>query len=710
MLLVGEKEISMTQYLKRLFSSIIVLSVFICAIMLWYKYGLPILGYEQYGDEKRHWSFILAAAVLITSTGILLIYAVNTLTRQAVLSRLSNKKNWYQAAAILFFFFVFILSAVINKVHSDIHIPISVYIFLAISFIFMAIIISYYVRQLKNRKTIKIKNGIWRDNGLIVVVFIAVLCRIPMLTHIQMWDGSIYYAGLQNACLNFDFTLSNVWQNFRLVGHYTLAYVFFTSIGEFLAPASVFGVLIITLIMSAAALACIYKMLRDYWCKLTMRQASIVTLIISIVPVFWGMFPNINLDYFLLIFFIYLLHAEYKGWKILRLFWIVAIMLTKETGWFIIAGYGLVYVIKLWKQSKEKRILQRILFMLEDSLVKSMLMGLIAISAYVVIQGSLFVWMNIDQNGLFSLAAPMISAAEGQNFILYVLPFLLHKIMQLFILNFTWIPTLAIILCMLRRWSIHEEGRGEIRGFSSISGAMLGFLLFSVFSTVIFSSALTRYTIFSTVFIWLIAFILLYDANFKFTFLREKIVTSVIVFLLCVQNFYFIDPVSNLIFDRLDTGKGKILSGEQNYTNYGDTLVNNYRYSYIASIIDQMLAEIEYNVDTQVIVPYERDYMWIPGDDYFYTINWDCRRKQRTFRRVSDDDSDLISIQQVQLNDIKENNGEGLSSRAIVYFMPYIKWDEIGSIKELSNYYEIGERRELYNWGGGIVYYVMEHK
>lgn len=710
MLLVSGKEIGMIKYAKRFFSSIIILSVLVCVIILWYKYGLPALRYGQYESETKHFSFVLAATALITLTGALLIYAVNTLTLQAVFSRLSNKKNWYQTTIILSFFFAFMLSAVINKMHSGVHIPASAYIFLVLSLIFMGIVIGFYIRQFKCKKDIKIESSIWKDKGLMAVAIIPVLCRLPMLIHIQMWDGAIYYAGLQNACLNFNFTLSSVWQGFRLAGHYTLAYALFASIGEFLAPASVAGVLTVTLFMSAAALVCIYKMLRGYWCEMMMWQATIVTLIVSIVPVFWGMFADINLDYFLLVFFIYLLYAEYKEWKVLRLFWIVAIMLTKETGWFIIAGYGLVYGIKLWKQSKEKKVLQRILFMLEDSLVKSMLMGLIAISAYVVVQGSLFVWMNIDQNGLLSLATPMVNAAEGQNFILFLLPFLLHKIMQLFTLNFTWIPTLAIIFCMIRRRSVPKGERKEIRGLSNMSGAMWGFLLFSVFSTAVFSSALTRYTIFSTVFLWLIAFILLYESNVKFTSLKEKIAVSVIAFLLCVQTFYFIDPISNLFFDRLDTGKGKILSGEQNYSNYGDTLVNNYRYSYIISIIDRMLAEADYDAHTQVIVPYERDYLCIPGDDLQYTINWDARKKQRTFGSVAGDNSERIPIGQIQLDDIKEMNGEGLSDRAIVYFMPYIEWDETGSIEELSNYYEIGERKELYNWGGCIVYYILEHK
>lgn len=627
-----------------------------------------------------------------------------------IVSRLYNVQNWYQLTVILQFFWFFLLCAVINKTHSDIKIPVNIYIFLIMGLVFTLIILFVYGKGIKKKNKERSSKSAKIDKGVVIIALVGTLCRLPMLTHIQLWDGAIYYSALQNGCINFDFTFSSVWQGFRLAGHYTLAYALFAATGEFLAPGEVIGVLFVTLIMSVIALICIYKMLCGYWCNMSRTSATLITLIISVVPVFWGIFSDINLDYFLLIFFVYLLYAEYKNWKIMRLFWLIAVMLTKETGWFIIAGYGMAYIVKLWKQAGSKKILDRLSYILKDSLIKSLFIGMIALGAYIIRQGSLFTWMNINERGLLSLAEPMIEAAEGQSFVWFLLPYLGHKIVQLFTLNFTWIPVVGIIVCLFQRIYV-SKNRKEIRGLFSVTGAIIWFLLFSIFSTILFSSALSRYTIFSAVFLWLIAFILLYETlNIRFESRKEQIIIGVVGVLLCVQNFYYIDPVSNLLFDRLDSGRGIILSGEKNYDNYGDTLVNNYRYCYIVSLIDQMLKDVKYDTSTQIIVPYERDFLCIPGDNLQYTINWDTERAKRTFNQIIEENENLIPINQIMLNEIKESNGEQLSERAVVYFMPYIEWDEKNTIEELCAYYEVGERQEICNWGGSLVYYELECK
>lgn len=693
-------------------------------VYCWYNYELTekglIIGYvfgrEEYIGYKyktgAKQASIMATILALVVSGVL-IYSVNKMTLARAIKPFRNLRNWYQTAMILMFFFAFFSSAVINKTLSGMEIPVSVYFFLAAALIFATVMGLLFIRRPK-RKGGTVRNGgiskrKYFDKGELIVIIAAILCRLPMFTHMQRWDGAIYYAAIMRACSNFDFSLQSVWNGFRLAGHYTLGYAFFMAIGEFLMPGQVTGVLFITLIMTAAALVCIYRLLRYFWCHMTEMQAASVTLIVSVIPIFWGLFTNINIDYFLLIFFVYLVYAEYKGWNIMRFFWLMAVMLTKETGMAIIAGYSIAYVFKLWKQTRGRNVRNKIYQVLHDSFIKSILLCFVIFGIYVVKQGSLFDWMGFRNNNIFALPETVVQAAQGKNVFFYMLPSIGHKIVQICTFNFTWIPVTVIIICMCRRLFDRKNNKKMPKSLITIVGALIVFLLFSILSTFWIPSVLGRYVIFSTVLLWILAFILLHETFPIYLELGKTcLAVGAVVLLLFIQNFYYIDPVSNLLFDRLDTGKGKMLSAEVNYSNYGDTFVNNYRYRYIDQVIEKMLADAEYHPGMQIIIPYERDYVYVT-DNGSYSINWNTKKGRRTLLSVGEN-AYVVPMQQILMEQVIQNNGGGLAEEAIVYFVPYIEFDEDGCIEKLRNYYQIGERREISNWGGSIVYYALKRK
>ena len=130
-----------------------------------------------------------------------------------------------------------------------------------------------------------------------------------MFSHTQRWDSAVYYSGLHGASVNFDFTFESIWNYFRLASHPTLSYTFFMLIGEFLFPAKVTGVLLVMLFMTAVALVFIYKMFCGYWGHLPRFMAMVFTFVISFIPLFWGTSTYVNVDYTLILFFIYLMYA-----------------------------------------------------------------------------------------------------------------------------------------------------------------------------------------------------------------------------------------------------------------------------------------------------------------------------------------------------------------------------------------------------------------
>ena len=285
----------------------------------------------------------------------------------------------------------------------------------------------------------------------------------------------------------------------------------------------------------------------------------------------------------------------------------------------------------------------------------------------------------------------------------------LGYIRQIFVLNFTWIPTgiilISLVMAVYENKKKHKRRYGKIHNMSGMAGALILFILFSV---LYITAALSRYTIFSAVLLWVSAFVLFYCILVPLLpDIAEKGIYAGIAIFLLVQNIIYVDPVSNLIFDRLDSGKGRILSTDMKSTYYGDTLVNNYRYSYLDKLIDKMLAETEYGPDTQIVLwPISEDQTYI-NSMLNYSLGWDQEKKKRVIidQSVNEKADDIIPLNMVALEELQA--GVGLSQRAILYFVPYYQRDEEAYLSSLKQHYQIGERKEVSNWGGTLSYYIL---
>lgn len=672
-------------------------------LVVGYIYGHPkYVGYQYWEREKIQSAVVNVGFVLLLGIGI--IYVINVIKWNKVKNKIADIRMWYQLAIISFFFSIFILNAIINKVGDNIKIPASAYIWMFGMIIFTGGIFAlYYLKQndrLEGVKTCLLNPCIW-----IIVLFSCVI-RLPMFTQIQKWDGSAYYGSLEAACRNFNFTFQSVWDYFRLASHPTFAYTFFCAIGEFLVPARVTGVLIVQLILTIAALICIYHLLRGYWCHMSRGAAMIIVLLLSIIPIFWGTFSIANIDYFLILFFIFMIYSEYKQFEILKFGWMVSMMLTKETGWVLAAGYILTHLIMLWREGKKESFKVKIRRMGKEPLVRISFLAAIVIFLYAVRLGSLFSWFGVGtEHSFFASWEKIADEGLGINAVGIYPPYIFHKLAQMFVLNFTWIPTIIIIISIIIVIKGKAPYRHRIRNLESCISTLLSFVLFNIF---FITAALSRYTIFSAVLIWLMASILTYYIIMPVV--SKRVLSKFVVFLsviLCVQNFIYIDPLSNLIFLRLDSGKGKILSTDMNLNGYGDTLINNYRYSYVDKLLDKMLRTIEFDDEMQVIALGDKDSFPINGINV-YQLGWDVSKQRRICLNARNEE--IIPINVLPLAELEQNEEKATASKAVVYFLKYCEYDEEAYLKRLEAYYKISERKEISNWGGTLAYYVLEKR
>ncbi|HJC25626.1 MAG TPA: hypothetical protein H9761_18345 [Candidatus Eisenbergiella merdavium] len=199
----------------------------------------------------------------------------------------------------------------------------------------------YFLYNGKAKRRIKEKIvNIWKERKyLMALLLISFLLRVWMIGTIQRWDAGEYYYRLGTACKNFTFTWDSFWESFRLANHTSLGFSLVMAIGEFLNPRGVTGVQIINLILTLAAICCMYGLFKNYWLKLTDLKAAYFTLLVSVTPVFLGTFSYVNVDYVMAVFFIYLLYSEYRENYILMTFWAVMMTQTKEPGMVVAFGY-----------------------------------------------------------------------------------------------------------------------------------------------------------------------------------------------------------------------------------------------------------------------------------------------------------------------------------------------------------------------------------
>lgn len=671
-----------------------------------------MMGYI-YGDEGEivtWYQLNQIKSVLIVLLGICAIYVVYILRLpqgSEIKAFVYNYRVFYQYSIICIFASLFCLCATIGKDGEGYTIPIWMMAIWGLTILLLTWTYCSYRKVSGKQFPLN-----WEqiDKCEWVIAIVCILSRIPMFGTPQKWDAGIYYGGIYRAASNFDFSISSIWNHFKLAGHPAFIYTFFVTMGEFLFPGKEIGVHIVNLCLTTAAMICIYRMFCNYWCRMSKGFAMIATILISLFPVYWGTFTQFNIDYPLLLFFVFLLYAEYKDQKVMMAFWTVALLLTKETGWFIVAGYYVAYIVNLWCKVKKECLGEKIQRICADTMVRLMVIGVIFAGLFLLKQGGVSTWGNAGSNMIATKEVVERYGADVAGFYFYR-PYIFHKLAQIFMLNFMWILTLIIIIALFIK-IVKRVHKKEVQRFAGIGGILGGFVAFLLFSTFYLTHAISRYVMLGAGVVGIIAMVLFWQEIFPILRKRKSIMLLMcIISLLVIQNFIYIDPVSNLIFDKKDSGRGNILSVNLNIPR-ADTFTNSYRFAYIDSLLDQMLAEVDYQSDTQVIRFHNKKEQSFINGFGGYELEWDKVRKKRVFacKENKSGNSNLTPITIVMFEDIEENGTGELADKILIYFMPIFSIDQEESLAVFRKDYDIGEKNTVANWGGTLDYYILTRK
>ena len=542
------------------------------------------------------------------------------------------------------------------------------------------------------------------ETAMVITMILCIAIRIPMLSDIPRWDAGEYYYRLSKACSSFDFSFNSFFSDFRLCGHSNLGFSFLMCFPEFLFPGNTVIMNIWNLILTSVCVYCIYWLVRQYWVHSSQWTAGIGAAVISSVPMFLGTFSYFNVDYALVLVFIYMVYCDRRRYNILCLWNTILLSQIKETGVVLVAGYwGMKLIIQyigvLTSKNNSKVKLTGLLR------TKSLWMGSISgalYMMYIVLLGGISDWtQNSDAESALGWDN------DGFNCFGYKPGYVIYKLKQFGLLNFAWVwlAIIVVIGILLVQKKLSKKSEKYIIKIDMLGecGAIIAFILFSC---LYITYALPRYNIIMSMMIVAAGVCVIVGYIEKRNrALAGGILTCMLVLML-VQSFYNIDPISKNVFENVNIGKNNILYSDYENDYFGDALVTNHQYTWLDKAYDKELNALQYRTGDAIMIPgQEWGGNFVGGNDASYNLYWDAEKKKRTFENTGNE------LLRHIINDTASAEGfmnkwyEGIYSAdrtALIMYVPYYNTDIEEDIKRFESEYYIGSKQTVNVYGGRI--------
>lgn len=657
----------------------------------------------------------LLVAVVIESLAVLL------------MERKISESLYSQLAVVGLIMFLFIGSSMMFK--SDVINIKSMYIIFYLIFSTSAVILCNYITHLvkKAGSFSAIKSAFIENKWIILLLAVVVISRLPYIEMLQRWDSGEYYWRFSLAAEKFKYTgLEEYMDTFSLCGHPTLAFSFIYLIGELAFPDKIIGVSIISLIMTVAAVWCVYKIFLKVFAKTNEKQAALCAFILSAAPLFYSTSAYFNPDYAMSLFIIFAVYSYVYNKALLAGVFSFFCFQTKETGLVLICGLVIGVFVQHFLERRQKGFFKSAF---TDLRLWTTLAATIVQLGYYMNIGGMSDW---SQNGHEEPGIRWDS--NGENCLGFNIDFIAARLKQQFVLNFNWLVTLVIVvsIILLIVYKIKQSKTDEINGYgrvwndNSLCGIVGAFMALLSFSCLFITSSVARYNVPGDILLYIIMMYLAVAAkNYAIPCIFGKTEGSrlgkyvfraaagAFTVLIVIQSFWTIDPVTKLAFTKLDAVSADIYYvGKQtdgnNVLYYGDYLIYNTQYQYIDKVYDEMLRELDYEPGKFDIVLPDDNGCFITGN--MYRLNWDKKREKRVFYS---NENTVAMENYVLTRDIdreRVSSGE-LKEEAIMVVNPFwLHIDKTDALKAAGKWYNIGEEKIIGTSQGSIIYYNMTLK
>lgn len=536
----------------------------------------------------------------------------------------------------------------------------------------------------------------------VILFAVHILIRINMLGSYQISDAMEYFRKLEAVAYYPQGIIFDSFKCGYLCGHIAHGFIFMIMLGQLLNVDSGMGFQYSNMVMGAVAAVCIYYIFKRLFPKAKSYVCAAAAFIVSVQPMFLGLSTSAQMEYVLAVLFIYVLCSYVTKNYILMIFWILLLGTCKETGTmmaFSVLGFSVLYAVVSYiiqnggikAACRKMPKWQSVMFIVFISLCVLLFIKVL----YMPVWG-----------GTRIIDVLKIGGDGRMNFQFEKSHFLM-KARQLYILNFSWLWVVILVVGMLINLAVPA-----IRKRNAVDGRILSFIiiqyvLYTGFLMFFLEAKGTRYNILSDVLLLLLtAAVIVKVIDGTRLFVPAAIVVGGLAF---VETFLTIDPVTRAVFTRIDTGgvpmvwtaaaKSELECMDINMSDFG---YYNYQYTYADRAVDKMLDAVDYQGWFRIVSSFE-----VGVEDQFgYTgLVWDSKLRQRTYR-TTDEEGRYHTIQRLSYDE--EVYSSAHDDRCIFVELPYCRNNPEKAIELLSEFYDFdGPYTITVGLAGSISYYIM---
>lgn len=392
----------------------------------------------------------------------------------------------------------------------------------------------------------RIKAYVRENIGVFLICAVFILASLEIFFVWLNEDGMIYYTQLSEM-KNWDFVDLSILQ---LADHHSELLTILLMIGEFLIPNKAVGVRIVMLLLAVFTIFAFYHILRLVFKNITRTEQYLATGIFAFSPYLFGMISEINLDFPLICFVVWMYYFYLKKQYIAQAFCGLLLCFTKEPGCFIYGTFivGILCTI-VWENRQNIRQLMNQIF--SKKMIVNYLGGVLWIAYYII--SKFESWMQ--NNSRAGTEQVMNENLQKHNSFSIWYEYIVHRLKEIFAFNYAWLIWTIATLCII---VILFKIRGKIR-FQSMK-KFIPLLASGVGMIVVDILYITyphiRYNIpFLLIQSVILTGAVLYAAKGK----KLKIAIMSGLLVITVLSNYVTDPISAKLFVTYDAGNGSII-------------------------------------------------------------------------------------------------------------------------------------------------------
>lgn len=404
----------------------------------------------------------------------------------------------------------------------------------------------------------------------------------------------------------------NTWnftdlQALQMATHHTELYTMMLMIGEFLLPGHAVGVRLVCIMLGVLTIIAFDSILKVIFKENYKIERIILTGIFAFSPYLFGLLAELNTDFPLLCFFVWMVLFHLKERYIMQAFCGLLLCFTKEPGCLLYGAYILGIVVNIIYKNRKNR------YKMMDALIsKQMLInysaGILWIFYFVGIQ--FHVWAPTAES-----TVTIDETAYKLNSFSFWGTYILYRLKELFVFNYAWIFWSVIIVGGL--WSVfHYKKTLTLRMGKYYVPLIFSFAAFLFISTGYITYPHIRYNI-PVLFFQCLFLGVTIIYTLKWTAVRKTVLLGLLM--ITVLSNYVTDPLTINQFFCYEAGNGKIScprlfysvdgycyefeENKINYSQLNEGTAYNRQYLGRAMCLEQLLEQVDYSGSEVIVIP-----------------------------------------------------------------------------------------------------------